>query len=104
MASIAFAGFDWDIGNRKKCAGHGVALDEIEAIFAGEPMVAPDVAHSHRESRYLAIGRSASGRAVFVAFTLRQRQGATFVRRISARYTHKKEIDAHEKALSEIGR
>jgi uncharacterized protein len=34
---------------------------------------------------------------MFVAFTFRERDGATFIRPISARYMHKKEIEAYEK-------
>lgn len=104
MDNVAVAGFDWDAGNVEKCARHGVSAAEIEALFAAEPMVTPDMAHSHGETRYLAIGRPPSGRAVLVAFTLRRREGATFVRPISARYMHKKEIDAYEKAFSRSGR
>lgn len=29
------AGFDWDLGNRAKCAKHGVTVAEIEGLFRG---------------------------------------------------------------------
>ena len=86
------AGFDWDEGNRDKCTGHGVPLAEIEGVFQGEVWMFPDVAHSHREARYLGIGRTATGRCVFMAFTLRTRHGETLIRVISARFMHAKEI------------
>lgn len=86
------AGFDWDEGNRAKCTRHGVSIDEIESVFHGEVWVFPDVAHSDQESRLLGIGRTAAARFVFVAFTLRVRDGERWIRPISARYMHAKEI------------
>ncbi len=92
------AAFDWDAGNRAKCAKHGVSIKEIEALFRSAPRVAPDPAHSTREDRLLAIGRTDEGRALFVAFTLREKDGQRRIRPISARYMHKKEIEAYEKS------
>jgi len=86
------AGFDWDEANRAKCTRHGVSIDEIESVFQGEVWVFPDVAHSDRESRLLGIGRTATARFVFVAFALRVRDGERWIRPISARYMHAKEI------------
>lgn len=65
------AGFEWDAGNREKCSKHGVSVAEIEALFVRKVMVLPDEAHSARERRYRAIGRTEEGRYVFVVFTLR---------------------------------
>jgi len=79
------AGFDWDEGNRSKCTRHGVSIDEIESAFQGEVWVFPDVAHSDRESRLLGIGHTAAARFVFVAFTLRVRDGERWIRPISAK-------------------
>jgi uncharacterized DUF497 family protein len=36
---MEFGGFDWDSFNLSKCLGHGVALAEIEAMFAGDVYV-----------------------------------------------------------------
>lgn len=80
-----FAGFDWDDGNRDKCRKHGVSPGEIEGLFLGPLMVRPDVAHSHVENRFLAIGKSRRGRHVFVAFTIRNKDGRRYIRPISAR-------------------
>jgi hypothetical protein len=91
------AGFDWDRGNREKCTRHGVSVAEIEALFQSELAVRPDVAHSGAETRHLAIGRSMAGRWIFLAFTYRTRGGATFIRPISARYMHAKEVRRYEK-------
>ena len=69
------ASFDWDDGNRKKCQKHGLSVAEIEAFFAGIPRVAPDYKHSAAERRFLAVGRDQHGRPIFVAFTMREREG-----------------------------
>jgi uncharacterized DUF497 family protein len=94
------AGFDWDGGNRSKCQKHGVSIEEIEAVLSGRPRVAPDPVHSTGESRFIAIGRTAKGRAVFIAFTFRQSGRKQFIRPISARYMHGKESEAYDKAHS----
>ena len=95
------AGFDWDDGNRQKMARHGLSTQLVEEVMRGPLKVAPDPAHSTTEKRFRAVGRSASGeRAVFVVFTLRQRDGATFIRPISARFMHAKEIRRYEETHS----
>ena len=94
------AGFDWDQGNREKCQKHGVSVAEIEFLFRSEIRVAPDPAHSDEEERFIGIGRTAEGKAIFVAFTFRLRGDERLIRPISARYMHKKEIQAYEKKSS----
>jgi hypothetical protein len=96
--TVTFAGFDWDEGNRAKCLKHGVPLAEIEALFSGSIAIEPDLAHSASETRFLGIGRTVQGRHMFIAFTIRQRDGANYIRPISARYMHAKEVAAYEKA------
>jgi uncharacterized DUF497 family protein len=93
-------GFDWDDGNRDKCQRHGVAVAEIEAFLSAIPRVAPDHKHSGAEERFLAVGRNSHGRLMFVAFTIRMKDGQRFVRPISARYMHKKEAENYEKESS----
>ena len=85
-------GFDWDDGNRAKCTKHGVSIAEIESVFDGEPALATDAEHSQTEIRVRAVGRSASGRYVFLVFTIRQR----LIRPVSARYMHRKELRRYE--------
>lgn len=92
------SGFDWDRGNREKCQKHGMAISEIESVFAGAPRVAPDLAHSGAETRFVAIGTTHGGRAAFVAFTLREKGGRTLIRPVSARFMHRKEVERHEGA------
>jgi uncharacterized DUF497 family protein len=95
---MQFDGFDWDEGNREKCLKHGISWAALESLFAGEGVaVLPDTAHSEQEERFRAIGRTKSGRAIFVAFTLRHAGGKVLIRPISARYMHAKEIIAYEK-------
>ena len=96
-----FDGFDWDQGNREKCQKHGVSIGEIESLFGGVILTARDVQHSGNEERFKAIGFSKTGRAIFVAFTLRTRNGEVLLRPVSARYMHKKEVRHHEKAISD---
>jgi uncharacterized protein len=91
------SGFEWDGGNRAKCLKHGVSLAEIEALLSSDPHIAPDLKHSAAEDRLIAVGRNASGRALFVAFTLRTVGGRRLIRPVSARYMHTQEIDAYEK-------
>ena len=94
------AGFEWDAGNRGKCCKHGVSIARIEASFTGDVRVAPDIAHSEEEDRLIAVGRTAEGRPMFVAFTFRETDGQLLVRPVSARYMHKKEIARYEKESS----
>jgi hypothetical protein len=91
------AGFDWDRGNREKCQKHGVPLADIESLFSGPLTVFPDSAHSGVEERHKAIGRTNDGRAVLIVFTLRKKGGSTFIRPLSARYMHRKEVEHYEK-------
>jgi uncharacterized protein len=97
---MQFSGFDWDKGNRDKCQKHGVSVREIERLFAGVVMVSPDPSHSEKEERFKAFGAFGAtphGRKLLVVFTLRQKDGATFLRPISARYMHQKEVAYYEK-------
>jgi uncharacterized DUF497 family protein len=77
-----------------------VSVDEIEAFLRAIPRIAPDLKHSRREERFIAIGRNARGRPMFVAFTIRERHGDRLIRPISARYMHQKEIEGYEKESS----
>jgi uncharacterized DUF497 family protein len=58
--------------------------------------VAPDPRHSAAEDRFIAVGRNAQGRALFVAFTFRTRDGERLIRPVSARYMHRKEVASYE--------
>jgi uncharacterized protein len=79
--------FDWDQGNREKCARR-VSIEEIEALIddrrtliAGDPYGG--------ETRFRAVGHNSAGRPLFVVFTMREKGGELYVRPISARYQHR---------------
>ena len=94
--ALVVAGFDWDGGNRNKCQKHGVSIAIIENLFRSPIAVFPDPEHSGREERLKAIGRAEDGRGVLIVFTLRERDGATLIRPISARYMRRKESEYYE--------
>jgi uncharacterized DUF497 family protein len=97
-SSLGTGGFDWDRDNSLKVQKHGVSLAEIEAIFEQPVAVFPDIAHSPHEERFIAIGENRVGRRILLVFTLRKRNSEMFIRPISARYMHKKEIEYYEEA------
>lgn len=73
-----------------------MAVEEIEHLFRNRPRITPDWKHAEAEERFIAVGRSLTGRPIFVAFTLREKGGTYFIRPISARNMHKKESDKYE--------
>src|SRR5215217_1252510 len=90
-------GVQWDDGNREKCQKHGVSLAEIEAVLASESlMIFPDP-NAHEE-RLRGVGRSADSRYVFIVWTLREQAEGLFIRPISVRYMHQKEIEHYERS------
>lgn len=91
---MKIAGFDWDEGNWPKCGKHGVSREEIEEVLMNQPAVLPDP-HPD-EPRLRAIGKTPAGRYIFLVFMLRKISGANWLRPISARYMHQKEIDRYE--------
>lgn len=91
------SGFEWDDANRDKCRKHGVSVAAIESLFQRPIAVFPDPAHSWGETRFKAIGKTGEGRNVLIVFTLRARAGEIFIRPISARYMHSKEVAYYEK-------
>jgi hypothetical protein len=102
MATLQADGFDWDRGNQAKCEKHGLSIAVIESLFTQALAILPDAAHSLRERRFRAIGRTEKGRAVFIVFTTRRKGDELLIRPISARYMHKKEIEVYEKENPEL--
>ena len=96
MINVRVSGFDWDEGNRAKCQKHGVSIAQIEALFTVGPRIAPDPKHSAEEDRLIAVGRASGGRPPFVAFTIRTKNKSQFIRPVTARYMHAKEVAAYE--------
>ena len=100
--ALGIAGFDWDAGNREKCAKHGVSVAEVEGLFSRPLLIIPDASHSESEERLLAIGKTASGRSVFLVFTIRVRAGKRVIRPVSARYMHKEEVRHYEQENPDV--
>lgn len=83
-------GFEWDSGNLdKNWKRHKVLNIEAEQVFFLEPLlVSVDEEHSSvGERRYRALGRTESGRLLFVVFMVRNKE----IRVISARDMSRKE-------------
>ena len=100
MMDLRVSGFDWDEGNRAKCQKHGLSIEQIEAVFTGSVRVAPDPKHSTDEDRLIAIGRTNVGRPAFVGFTIREKNRRRYIRPVTARYMHAKEVAAYEEESS----
>ena len=99
----ACTGFDWDEANvAKNWERHRVTPEEAEDVFFHDPFVLrSDSAHSRREKRYSALGKTAQGRKLFVAFTIRRK----LIRVISVRDVSRREDEEyqrHEKSDSSI--
>jgi len=98
MLELHLYNFEWDEGNREKCQKHGVSIAEIEALFLCDDLfISSDGAHSLKETRFIATGRTPDNRHLFVGFTLRRKQGNHVIRPITARYMHKKEVNKRDK-------
>jgi len=91
----ACTGFEWNNGNvEKNWERHRVAFWEAEEVFFNEPLVIrTDREHAASEPRYLALGRTESGRLLFLSFTVRR----SLIRIISARDMTRKEARIYER-------
>lgn len=86
-------GFEWDEGNSgKNWEKHRVSDGECEQVFFGQPLLAlPDSSHSESEDRILVLGKTDSGRKLFVVCTVR----GDLIRVISARDMTKREREVY---------
>ena len=74
--------FDWDDGNiNKNKISHGVEFAECEQVFLNEPI------NIFEQVRYVAFGKTDSGRELTIVFELKKDK----IRVISARDRNKKE-------------
>jgi uncharacterized DUF497 family protein len=87
-------GIDWGEGNWPKCGKHGVGESEVEDVLRNLMFRIPDP--FPEEPRYRTAGQATTGRHVFLVFAQRERDRGTFLRPISARYMHDKEIRKYE--------
>jgi len=90
-------GFDWDESNKTKNADkHDVLPSEAEQVFVNQPLIiGENEGHSRQEERWFAYGITATGRLLFVVFTLRNEN--TLIRVISARDMTVKEKRNYER-------
>ena len=87
-------GIEWDGGNTGHCQKHGVSIAEIEHILQKMTFRIPDPYPD--EPRYRTAGETEEGRHVFLVFMYRTREDGLYLRPISARYMHKKEVEKYE--------
>ena len=67
---IAFSGFDWDKGNLAHATRHGISRQQIEqAVLSGLKVIA--AYERNGEVRYAAVGATADGLPIHIAFTIR---------------------------------
>lgn len=87
-------GFEWDEWNiRKNWDRHQASHIECEEIFFNRPfIIKPDQSHSTKEDRYFALGKTDTGRLLFIVFTIRTGK----IRVISARAMNRKERKIYE--------
>ena len=71
-------------------------------MFEREIMILPDEEHSLTEARFKAIGQTSAGRHIFLVFTIRENSGKRYIRPISARYMHQKEVLHYEEDNPDI--
>jgi Uncharacterized protein conserved in bacteria len=103
LDSLKINGFDWSKGNQKKCQKHGVSISEIESIFTdGEFTLYGDEKHSDEEERFIAVGQGNDKRNILIVFTIREKKKKRFIRPISARYMHQKEVKYYEEETTKI--
>ena len=100
---IDITGFDWNDGNQNKCLEHGLSLKEIEAFFEQKNLfITPDIKHSEKEERFLAVGLGGGKKPMIAVFTFRKEQGSLLIRPISARYMHDKEARKYHEESTRI--
>jgi uncharacterized DUF497 family protein len=93
-------GFNWDQGNDRKNEKHSVCMAEAEQVFFNTPLLLlEDVAHSQKENRCHALGKTDEGRLLHITFTLRESQ--QLIRVISARDMHRKERVIYEQTQAQ---
>jgi uncharacterized DUF497 family protein len=93
---MKITGIEWDAGNWPKCNKHGVGKDEIEHVLIHSRFAVLDP--SEDEPRMRTAGQVTSGRHVFVVYTHRSKSDGMYLRPISARYMHGKEVEKYEQA------
>ena len=90
-------GFEWDKGNiDKSYQKHGITPNEAEQVFTDEDVQEEkDIKHQEKEKRYIAIGKNATDKILFIVFTMRKNK----IRVISARIANQKERRLYEERV-----
>jgi uncharacterized DUF497 family protein len=89
--------FEWDPRKAEaNAAKHGVSFDDAVMVFLdAQALDGVDLQHSSAEARFRRLGRSADGRVLMVAYTLRRTGNAETIRLISARRASRRERAAY---------
>jgi uncharacterized DUF497 family protein len=89
--------FEWNPRKAEaNAAKHDVSFDDAVTVFLdANALDGPDLQHSTAEARFRRLGRSADGRVLMVAYTLRRRDDAETIRLISARRASRRERAAY---------
>ena len=87
-------GVEWDQGNWPKCGKHGATKDEIAYVLEHTTFRVQDPYAD--EERYNTAHPAMTGRHIFVAYTYRERADGVYLRPISARPMHEKEVKKYE--------
>lgn len=87
-------GVEWDDGNWPKCGKHDVSQSEIEHVLRYMAIRIRDP--NPNEKRFRTAGPTLSGRHIFIVYTYREYDNGVFIRPISARYMHEKEVKSYE--------
>lgn len=90
---IEVRGFDWDPGNLRKLAKHGVTQEEAEEIFYISPLIDEGAYEKQGEKRFRCLGLTARGRFLAAFFTIRK----GLIRNISVRAMRRTERRDYEK-------
>jgi hypothetical protein len=93
-------GFEWDAGNSdKNWLRHGVRQTEAEQALLNTPVVVEATTkHGSSEPRFVALGRTDTGRFLTLVFTVRARR----IRVISARAMSKAERRIYGQVEAEV--
>jgi uncharacterized DUF497 family protein len=90
--------FEWDPREAEaNAAKHGVSFEEAISVFLdSNALDGPDIEHSGREQRSRRLGKSANGRVLMIAYTVRGSGDAEKIRLISARRASRRERAAYD--------
>lgn len=87
-------GVQWDKGNWPKCGKHGATQDEIEHVL--EHMTFRTRDPYPEEERWNTAHLAITGRHIFVVYMYREQEDGIYLRPISARPMHEREVKKYE--------